>query len=117
MVALEDAGLSSPRKLKMKGKKIMSMKDAYVEKLQAKMDGWNAEIDKLKAKADSAEADAKIQYYEQIDELRKEQLEAQDKLNELQKAGETAWEDLKAGVENAWDSLENAVKKAASRFE
>lgn len=94
----------------------MSMKDAYVQKLQAQLDAWNAEIDKLKAKADSEEADAKIKYYEQIDNLRKEQLDAQEKLTELQKAGETAWEDLKAGVESAWDSLENAMKKAASRF-
>lgn len=95
----------------------MSMKDAYAQKLQAQLDQWNAEIAKLKAKADSTQADAKIEYYEEIDRLRKEQLEAQEKLNELRQAGETAWEDLKAGVENAWDSLENALKKAASRFQ
>jgi len=45
----------------------MSLKDAYVQKLQAKSDEWHAEIDKLKAKADSAKADAKIEYYKQIE--------------------------------------------------
>ncbi|WP_342070301.1 coiled coil domain-containing protein [Yoonia algicola] len=94
----------------------MGMKDAYVQKLQAQLDEWNAEIDKLKSKTDSAQADAKIEYYEQIDNLRQQQLEAQARLNELQNAGETAWEDLKAGVESAWYSLESSVKKASSRF-
>lgn len=73
----------------------MSMKKAYEEKLQAQLDEWNAEIEKLKAKADKAEADAKIEYYEQIEKLREQQQEAQAKLNELRRAGEDAWEDLK----------------------
>ncbi len=34
--------------------KNMTDKDAYVQKLHAKLDEWNAEIDKLKAKADKA---------------------------------------------------------------
>ncbi|MDF1722824.1 MAG: hypothetical protein P1U65_19285 [Minwuia sp.] len=94
----------------------MSMKDAYVQKLQAQLDEWNGEIDKLKARADGAEADAKIAYYQHIDKLRAEQLEAREKLSELQQASDTAWEDLKAGIENAWDDLESAMKRAASRF-
>jgi hypothetical protein len=32
----------------------MPGKDAYVQKLHAKLDKWNAEIDKLKAKANTA---------------------------------------------------------------
>jgi hypothetical protein len=36
----------------------MSMKEAYEQKLQAQLDEWGAEIDKLKAKSDNAEADA-----------------------------------------------------------
>ena len=38
-------------------------RDAYVQKLKAKMDEWNAEIDKLAAKADQADAETKIKYH------------------------------------------------------
>lgn len=94
----------------------MSMKEAYEQKLQAQLDEWSAEIDKLKAKADSAEADAQLEYYKRIEELRSMQETAANKLTGLKDAGDDAWEDLKAGIESAWDSLGNALKSAASRF-
>lgn len=94
----------------------MSMKDAYEQKLQAQLDEWSAEIKKLKAKVDNAEADTQIEYYKQIEEIRSMQESASKKLVELKDAGDDAWEDLKAGIDSAWDSLGSAVKSAASRF-
>lgn len=92
------------------------MKNAYEQKLQAQLDGWTAEIHKLKAKADKAEADAKIEYYKQIEELRFMQESATNKLAEFKDAGDDAWEDLKTGIDSAWDTLGNAMKAATSRF-
>ncbi|GJL79335.1 MAG: hypothetical protein NPINA01_23240 [Nitrospinaceae bacterium] len=94
----------------------MSMKEAYQKKLQAKLDEWGTQIDKLKAKADKADADAQLEYYKNIEELRSKQEAANEKLNEFKEAGEDAWEDLKAGAESAWDSLGEAVESATSRF-
>ena len=94
----------------------MSLKKAYEQKLQAQLDEWNAEIEKLKAKVDNAEADSQLKYYKQIEEIRSMQESASNKLVELKDAGDDAWEDLKAGVDSAWDSLGTAVKSAASRF-
>ena len=94
----------------------MSMRDAYEQKLQAQLDEWAAEIKKLKARADQAEADAQIEYHRQIDRLKQEQQRAEAKLEELRHAGEGAWEDLKVGVEKAWQDLGEAVRAAASRF-
>ena len=91
-------------------------KEAYVQKLNAKMDEWNAEIHKLEAKADQAEAEAKIEYEKQLEDLRAKRKDLEDKIENLQQAGEIAWEDLKAGIESAWDSLGNAVNSAVSRF-
>lgn len=94
----------------------MSMKDAYQQKLQAQLDEWNADIDKLKARADKAEASVKLEYYKQIEDLRMKQGVASKKLTELKLAGDDAWEDLKAGVESAWNTLGEAVQSASSRF-
>jgi uncharacterized coiled-coil DUF342 family protein len=94
----------------------MSMKEAYEKKVAAQLDEWKSEIDKMKAKADKADAEAKLEYYKQIDGLRSKQKAAQEKLTELKNAGHEAWEDLKSGVDLAKDSVGEALKSAASRF-
>ncbi|MBA3724817.1 MAG: coiled coil domain-containing protein [Candidatus Levybacteria bacterium] len=94
----------------------MSIKAAYEKKLQAQLDECNADMIKLKAKADKAEADAQIEYYKEIEELKSKKASVDQKLSELTEASEDAWEDLKAGADKAWDSLSDAVKSADSRF-
>jgi hypothetical protein len=94
----------------------MSMKEAYQQKLEAQLAEWNVAIDKLKAKADKAEAEAQIEYYKQIEDMQVKQEAAREKLTELKEAGEGGWEDLKVGLESAWNSLGDAVKSATSRF-
>ena len=94
----------------------MTDKDAYVQKLHAKLDEWNAEIDKLKAKADNTEADLRIEYQKQIDSLQEKRKDAEIKIGEVAEAGEGALEDLKSGVQGAWDSMEEALKSARSKF-
>jgi hypothetical protein len=57
---------------------------ANVEKLKAKLDEWNAEIDKLEARARAQGADAKASYDKALSDLRDRQAEAKSKLNALQ---------------------------------
>lgn len=91
-------------------------KESYQQKLQAQFDKWKAEIDKLKMKVDQAEVDAQFEYYEQIEDLRMKQAEANEKLAELLSSEDEAWEELKAGAENAWLALGEAVQRASSIF-
>jgi septal ring factor EnvC (AmiA/AmiB activator) len=98
------------------GDSSMSDKSAYREKLEARLEQWRAEIDKLQAKAAEASADARKDYEDQVAELRKQQDEAREKLKELDEASDDAWEDIKDGVEKAWDKLGDAVKSARERF-
>ena len=63
----------------------MGLKESYEQKLQAQLDEWSAKIDNLKAKADKAEADAHLEYYKEIEELRSMQDEASKKIEELKK--------------------------------
>lgn len=94
----------------------MSMKESYEKKLQAQLDEWSADIDKLKARADKAEANVQIAYYKQVDELRSLQKTASQKLADLKDAGDDAWEELKASIEKTWDKLGHELKSAISRF-
>ena len=91
-------------------------KNPYEEKYRAKLDEWNAEIDKLAARARQANADARIEYQEQIDNLRRHRDEAEKRLRALRESGDSAWKDLKKGADEAWDEMEKAFKKALTRF-
>lgn len=91
-------------------------KKAYQEKLKSQLDEWDAKIDLLKAKASKAEAEAKIEYNETIEDLKKKRAEANDRLQKLRDAGDDAWEDMKEGIEAAWSSLGAAIKSATSHF-
>lgn len=94
----------------------MNMKESYRQKLQAQLEQWSAEIDKLKARAEKADADIRLEYFEQIEDLKVKQQAATDKLDELMSASDDAWEELKAGVESARFTLGEAVERAAARF-
>lgn len=95
------------------------MKDkrkAYEEKLDAQLEEWNAQIALLKARADKARAEAKIEYNKTIEALQHKQDEARTKLHEIKTAGDEAWEDMKTGAEKAWDEVKAAFHSAASKF-
>jgi len=91
-------------------------RDAYVEKMKAKLDEWNADIAKLEAKARQKEADAQKRYQERIASLKEKRKAVEEELDKLRRAGSDAWEDLKAGFEMAADSLGEALRSARSRF-
>lgn len=94
----------------------MADKQAYEQKLQAKLDEWQANIDKLRAQAKQAGADAQIRYQDQIEDLRKRRDEMERKLKEIQNTQAAAWADIKAGVDKAWDDMSKAMQDAWSRM-
>lgn len=94
-----------------------SKKDAYVQKLKAKIDEWNADLDKLAAKADQAEGETKIKYQHKMQELREKRQDFEKKLENLNEASESAWEDLKEGVEKSWETWKDSFNKAKSEFD
>jgi len=93
----------------------MSEREQYVEKAKARIDQWNADIEKPQAKADEAKADAKIEYEKQLKQLRAHRDEAKEKLDEMAEASDSAWDDLKAGFESAWDKISSAFDNAKTR--
>ena len=94
----------------------MSDKELYQQKKQAQLDEMKPEVDKLKAKASGASADAQLELNKQIETLEGKFEEGKTKLAEIADASEEAWESIKEGVESAWDSMKSAFSDAAAKF-
>lgn len=94
----------------------MTDKAAYLQKMQAKLNEWEADINALQAKMSGASADTKIELNKQIDNLRAERSDMKQKLEELKNTSGEAWEDVRDGMEAAWDSASTSFKNAINRF-
>jgi chromosome segregation ATPase len=94
----------------------MSSRDDFIRNMQVKLEEWNAEIDRLSAKAGKATADVSKELHEQIESLKSNQSATRRKIEEIQHAGEGAWGDMKSGVELALTAMGEAIDSARSRF-
>lgn len=94
----------------------MSDRELYRQKYQAQLDGWKADLDKLKARAAGAKADAQIEMNKHIRELDHKVHEAGAKLAELAAASEEGWDTVRKNVETTWDALKAGVSAAAAKF-
>ena len=91
-------------------------KEAYKQKFEAQLHEWQAEIDKLKAKAEIAEAEARLEYLKQIDKVKALQDEGWENFEKLRNASERAWDEMKAEAELNWVKMNNAIKAAYDKL-
>ncbi|SEL59509.1 hypothetical protein SAMN05443999_106176 [Roseovarius azorensis] len=94
----------------------MDDKQVYQQKLEAKLKEWRADIDKLQAKVDGAQADARLKYREQLEDLEERRKEIEAQLHKLRDAQSAAWSDIRAGADKAWESMSKAMQDAWGRF-
>ena len=95
----------------------MGLPEAYREQVEAQLKVWSAQVQELKAKAELAKADTKVELHKQIQALQAKQEAVQAKLKELKAAGAGAWEKAKPELEQAMEHLKSAwanVKKSLS---
>ncbi|MHA7873501.1 MAG: sll1863 family stress response protein [Hyphococcus sp.] len=95
----------------------MANQHAYQEKFEAKLKEADAQIDKLAAQAEAAQADVKIQYQEHLKSLRERRDEMNQNIARFSKASEDAAKDMRKGLEDAWDALSDSLKSAQSKFQ
>ena len=79
----------------------MGDKELYQQKMQSQLDEWNADLDKLKAKATGASADAQLQLNQQVEALQPYIDQAKAKLAALGDVTEDGWETGKQSLESA----------------
>jgi len=94
----------------------MSTRDAYIAKLKAQLDEWNAEVKKWEAKAKGAQADVRIEYEKQLAVFHQQRDQAMRQMQQVQKAAGDAWQDLMRGTDDAWAKAHEAFAKARSHF-
>jgi predicted nuclease with TOPRIM domain len=94
----------------------MGIPEAYREQIEAQLKLWSAQVKELKAKADLAKADTKVELHKQIQSLQSKQEAVQAKLKELQAAGAGAWEKAKPDLEQALEHLKIAWENVKKSF-
>ena len=94
----------------------MENKEAYRKKIEAQLDEWKAEADKMRAKFNKKKAETEIDYSNYLDDLKEKQKNARAKLKKLEEAGGGAWKELKTGLEKATADLKKSFEKARKRM-
>ena len=94
----------------------MKTKNEYIESLTLELKEWSAQIDVLAANAESAAADAKLKYAEELAELRTKQHAAAAKIQELEEASDDAWVTVKDTAVEVWDDLKSGLASAVAKF-
>jgi hypothetical protein len=94
----------------------MDKRTEYVEKLSAQMVEWDAQIDRLKDKAESAPPGSKSDYSNAIATLQLKRDEAAVKLQGISAASDDEWEELKTGTDHVWGEVRTILHDAIMRI-
>lgn len=91
-------------------------REAYIEKVKAQLNKFDAQLAEMKAKADKTTASAQVEYHSMMEEalVKREALQAQ--LAELQSSGGSAWEEIRTGLEKAGQELQKSFEAASAKF-
>ena len=95
----------------------MSERELYEQRFRAKLDEWRADLAKMKAKAEGASAEARLEWQREVDALEQEIGHAEARLSEMRDARDDAWSSLKEGAEEAWTSLSDGFRRASERLQ
>ncbi len=96
-------------------RKFSKPKKSCLEKLEAQLSDWDAELDHIKANTKTLRADARAELDNQIAGLQKKRSKVASRLQDIRDGDEHAWEDLKTGAEKAWNELVKTTESLASR--
>lgn len=94
----------------------MNKKELYQQKLQAQLDVWQAEVDKMKAQLGGASVGAKMEINQQINNLEDKLADGKKKLKELSEATEENWESIKADIDNLAESISDSFKEQLEKI-
>lgn len=91
-------------------------KTLYQQKQQAQLNEWQAEVDKLKAKASGASADIQLALKDQVKALEATLEKAKAKLASMVETSDDKWHTMKAEMESTWDDMKASFREAADNL-
>jgi hypothetical protein len=94
----------------------MDKQTEFVERLSAQIVEWDAQIELLKDKADSATSGEKSGYTDEIRTLQIKRDEAALKLQGIAPTSNDEWGDIKKGSENTMDEVRTMVSDAITKI-
>lgn len=89
-------------------------REAYLKKMEAQLEEWRVELERLKAKGKEAGADVSIKYNQQVEEFGQKIEAAREHAQSMKEARADAWENIKDGAETAWSELKEAFREMLS---
>ena len=95
----------------------MNERELYRQKMEAQLDEWKADLDKLKARASGADADARLKLKGKVREIEAELEKGKSKLRKLSQAGEDSWDSVKEDLSSSWDSMRSAFGEVSHFFD
>ena len=91
-------------------------RQAYEQKMDARLAKWDAQMQALKARAREAGADVKAEIGEELHALEERSKAAKKKLRAFREASGDAWQDLKEGLDESWQALDRSLQEARKRY-
>ncbi len=88
----------------------------YQKLMTARFKEFEADIQKLEAKAETAGAEARIELKNQANDFRRRLADMRSQLDKLSQSSGEAWENMRSGLDDAWSDLSEAWKKTKSTF-
>ncbi|MBD3165886.1 hypothetical protein GF324_04770 [bacterium] len=87
----------------------MADKQAYIDNVAAKVHAFEAQLDKMLAKAREAEGEQRKNYEEASAEIRRKIDDLNNRLEQMRESSGDAWEKFRAGVEDATSEIKQAL--------
>jgi hypothetical protein len=94
----------------------MKTKKEYIASLTSELNEWSDKIDHLITNSETATAELKLRYIEQLNVLRTKELTAIDKIKELEESSGDAWVTVKVTADKIWNDLRVGLADTVSKF-
>jgi len=89
----------------------MADKQAYIDKMEGRLDTWKGKFDQLKGKMKESGADAQIKYQDELESLKTQMSMMENRVNEMKAAGEDKMNEMTDKVDTMWNEFKSNFEK------